>query len=162
MLPRRIFPRPPREFSRRALADARSSLMFLLRTWHRHCRRTGVTMKHAAAFVILLTIAGTPVTALACVSSCLPDAVPADAACHHQMQTSAAVGVKDAEDACAQLFGVSPFVKEELRLTARAAVTACAPPAPFTVAPEEARLASARDGVSPVPPRSTSSLVLRL
>lgn len=121
-----------------------------------------VALKPAAALVLLVTIAGTPVTTLACIGRCVPDAVPASAACHHAMNASVAVGAKDADDSCVRLFASSPFVKEESQLTALAALTASAPPAPLVAAPGEALLASVRDVVIAVPHRSISSLVLRL
>lgn len=119
-------------------------------------------LKHTAAFVLLVTVSGTPVTALACIGLCVPDAVPASASCHHAMNASVAVGAKDADDSCARLFASSPFVKEEPQLTARAALTASAPPASLAAAPGGALLASVRDTVVAVPHRSISSLVLRL
>jgi hypothetical protein len=121
-----------------------------------------VTSKHAAALVILLTIAGTPATTLACVAWCAPEGAPASAACHHQMEAATAVGVKDADDTCARLLAPSPFVKEETQLLARATVPASTPSASFVLAPREAQLASVRDIVFTGQHRSISALVLRL
>jgi hypothetical protein len=121
-----------------------------------------VTTKHAAAVVILLTIAGTPATTLACVAWCAPDGAPPSAACHHQMEAVTGGGVKDADDTCARLLATSPFVKEEIQLLVRATVPGSTPPASFVTAPREAQLASVRDIVFTGQHRSISALVLRL
>jgi hypothetical protein len=122
-----------------------------------------VTIKHAAVLVILVTVAGTPVSTLVCVRGCYPNAVPASGACHHEMEAASAVGVKDADDTCARLLAVSPFVKEEIQLNARAAVPASAPHVSVHGAPAaEAHLASVRDVVFTGQHRSISALVLRL
>jgi hypothetical protein len=119
-------------------------------------------MKHAAALVILLTIAGTPATTLACVAWCAPEGAPASALCHHQMEAATAVGVKDADDTCARLLATSPFVKEEIQLATRAALPASAPYVSVRRALGEAQLASVRDVGSAVQHRPISALVLRL
>ena len=121
-----------------------------------------MTLKHAAAVVLVATIAGAPLTTLACVGSCVPDVVPASAACHHAMNASVAVGAKDADDSCARLFASAPFVKEESQLTAGAALTASVPPALLVDAPGEAELAAVGEVVIAVRHRPTSPLVLRL
>jgi hypothetical protein len=121
-----------------------------------------VTTKHAAALVILLTIAGTPATTLACVGWCNPSDVPASATCHHQMEAATAVGVKDADDTCARLLATSPFVKEEIQLATCAALPASAPYVSVHSALGEAQLASVREIVFTGQHRSISALVLRL
>ena len=123
---------------------------------------TRVTFKHAAVLVILVTIAGAPMSTLACVAWCAPGGLPASATCHHHIDATATVGGNNAADTCARLFAVSPFVKEELQLTDRAAMPASARPASSVVAAGEAQLAFVRDVVAAVPHRSTSALVLRL
>ena len=119
-------------------------------------------MKHAAALVIFLTIAGTPATTLACIAWCAPEGAPASAACHHLMEAATAVGVKDADDTCARLLAPSPFVKEEIQLLVRATVPTSTPSASFVIAPGEAQLASVRDVGSAVLHRPISAPVLRL
>ena len=119
-------------------------------------------MKHAATLVILVTIGGTPATTLACVAWCAPDGAPASAACHHEMEAATGVGVKDADDTCVRLFATSPFLKEDIQLTARAAMPASAPDGSVHHAAGEAQLASVRDIVFTGQHRSISAPVLRL
>jgi hypothetical protein len=121
-----------------------------------------VTFKHAAVLVILVTIAGAPVSTLACVAWCAPGGRPASATCHHHMDATATVGANNAADTCARLFAESPYVKEEIQLTARAATPASAPPASSIIAAGEAQPACVRDVVAAVRHRSTPALVLRL
>lgn len=116
-------------------------------------------MKYAAAFVLLLTIAGTPVTTLACVGWCVPDAMPVSASCHHH-GTGAGASVNDADDTCARLLVTSPFLMEELQLT-RTAMPASTPYA-FSSAPGEAQLVFVHDVAHALSHRGASSLVLRL
>lgn len=156
------FPCPQRDISHAIDRGVEISRRHARCAWHPGCASNSVTIKHAAAFVILVTMAGTPVTVLACIGWCAPDAIPASAACHHNMEAAAAACIKDADDSCARLLATAPFVREELQLTAHAGAPASAPQASFVIAPGEAQLASVRDIVSAAPHRSISSLVLRL
>jgi hypothetical protein len=122
--------------------------------------RQNVTMNYTAAVVLLLTIAGAPVTTLACVGWCVPDAMPVSASCHHH-GTGAGASVMDADDTCARLLAATPFVKEELQLT-RTATTASIPYALSSAVQGAAQLVSVHDVAPAVLHRSTSSLVLRL
>ena len=78
------------------------------------------------------------------------------------MEAATAVGVKDADNTCARLLAISPFVKEEIQLLARATVPASTPPTSFVIAPREAQLASVRDVGSAVLHRPIAARVLRL
>lgn len=115
-------------------------------------------MKHVSAFVLVATIAGTPVNTLACVGWCVPDAMPVSASCHDH-QSGAGASLHEAASTCADLFIASPFLTEDVQLT-RAAMPASAPHGLY--APGEAQLVSVRDVAPPMPPRSTSPLALRL
>ncbi len=116
-------------------------------------------MKHTAAFVLLLTIAGAPVTTLACVGWCVPDVMPVSASCHHH-GSGAGASVKDADDTCARVLATRPFLKEELQLTRTATPTSI--PYAFSFAEGAAPLVSVHDVAAAIPQRATSSLVLRL
>ena len=116
--------------------------------WHRGCPYHCVTTKHAAAFVILLTIAGTSATTLACVVWCAPNGAPASA-CDHQV-------------GAARLLATSPFVKEEIQLATRAALAASAPYVSVRHALGETQLASVRDTAFALQHGPIFALVLRL
>jgi hypothetical protein len=95
-------------------------------------------MKHAAALIILVIVAGSPVSGVACVGLCAPDGT------------------------CPRVFATSPFVKEEIQVTARASVPASSPYVSVRRALGEAQLASVRDTACAVQHRPISALVLRL
>jgi hypothetical protein len=95
-------------------------------------------MKHAAALIILVIVAGSPVNGVTCVGLCALDGT------------------------CPRVFATSPFVKEEIQVTARASVPASAPYVSVHGAPGEAQLASVPDIVFTGRHRSISALVLRL
>ena len=116
-------------------------------------------MKHAAALVLLLATAGTPVTTLACIGWCGPDAAPLNASCHHH-GSGAGVIVSTADDTCAGLLATSPYLKEEIQLTG----TVMPASAPYVLAGAagEAQLVSVHEVASVLSHRSASSLVLRL
>jgi hypothetical protein len=116
-------------------------------------------MKHPAAFVLLLTIAGPSVTTLACVEWCVPDAMPMSASCHHH-GTGAGASVNNADDTCARLLVTSPFLKEELQLTRTA--TPASTPYALSGAEGGPQLVSVHDVEPAVQNRSTRPLVLRL
>ena len=116
-------------------------------------------MKHAGAFILLLTVAGTPVTTLMCVGWCAPDAMPVSASCHHH-GSGAGASVTDAANTCAQLLTTSPFLREETQLT-RTALPASAPYV-LSDARGEALLVSVHDVAGTFSHRATSPLVLRL
>jgi hypothetical protein len=117
-----------------------------------------VTMKYAAAAALLLTIAGAPVTTLACVGWCVPDAMPVSTSCHHQ-RSSAGASIKDLDDTCARLLVALPFLREDPQ-PIRPAMQASSPYALSGAA--GAQLVSEHDVALLPPHRSTSSLVLRL
>ena len=95
-------------------------------------------MKHAAALVIVAIVAGSPVSGVACVGLCAPDG------------------------ACPRVFAISPFVKEEIQLTTRAAMPAGAPYVSVHIALGEAQPVFARDVASAVLYRPVAARVLRL
>jgi len=116
-------------------------------------------MKHAAAFVLLLAIAGAPATTLACIGWCALDVEPVSASCHHH-GSGAGVLVSTADDTCAGLLTTFPYLKEEIRRTD----TVMPASAPYILAGAagEAQLVSAHDAAIAVEHRATSSIVLRL
>jgi hypothetical protein len=117
-----------------------------------------VIMKNAAAFILLLTVGGTPVTTLACVGWCTPDATPVASCPHHG--SGAGASVMDANDTCARLLTASPFLREETQQT-RTALPASAPYA-LSDARGEALLVSVHDVAGAPSHRAASPLVLRL
>jgi hypothetical protein len=64
----------------------------------------------ATALALLLTLTGSPVASLACVSWC---ASPQSANCHDAPASATPLTVSEADNACARLFTTSPFLKEE-------------------------------------------------
>ena len=116
-------------------------------------------MKHVGAVALLLTIAGAPVTTLACVGWCVPDAMPVSTSCHHHL-SSAGASIKDVDDTCARLLVASPFLREDPQ-PIRTAMPAGTPYALLGV-PGETPLVSEHDVALLLPHRATSSLVLRL
>ena len=124
--------------------------------------KSDVTFKSAAAVVVLATLTATPLTTFLCVSECVPAAVPAGIACHHQHNAASGAAITDSDDTCARLLVSSPFVIEDSQLITRAALPASAPHAFFASARGEAQLTAQRDAVAAVEHRPTSALVLRL
>jgi hypothetical protein len=116
-----------------------------------------VTTKHAAAVVLLLTIAGTPVTTLACVGWCVPRAVPVSVSCHHQGSGTGGK-VENANDTCATLLATSPFLPEDTQPIRTAAST----PYALSRAEGEPPLVSVHNVAPAVPQRAASPLILRL
>jgi hypothetical protein len=118
-----------------------------------------VTIKHAAAVLLLVTIAAAPVTSVVCIGWCFPAEAPTTTACHH---ASAILGIKDADENCDRVLAISPFIKEEIQLIVQAVLPASPPPGFLVSAPGEALLALGRDVDASVAHRSTFALVLRL
>jgi len=118
----------------------------------------GVT-KHAAAFVLLLAIAGAPATTLACIGWCALAGEPVSVSCHNH-GSGAGVIVSTADDTCAGLLTTFPYLTEEIQPTG----TVMPASAPYILAGAagEAQLVSAHDAAIAVEHRATSSLVLRL
>lgn len=116
-------------------------------------------MKHVAATVLLLAIAGAPVTTLLCIGWCAPGGVPGDVSCHHE-RSGAGLTVTTGNDTCAGLLSTSPYLKEEVQLIATAMLAS----APYAIssAAGEAQLVTTPDVVSAIPQRMTSPVVLRL
>jgi hypothetical protein len=115
-----------------------------------------LTMKPAAAVLLLLAIAGAPVTTLACIGWCAPDGVPVDVTCRHH---GSGVAVTTGNDTCASLLVSYSYLKEEIQLTG-AAMPATAPYM-VPLAAGEALLVPVHDIASAIPHHLTS-LVLRL
>ena len=63
-------------------------------------------MKHTAGFVLFPAIADAPVTTLAYVGWCAPDAMAVKASCHHH-GSGAGANVTDVADTCARLLATS-------------------------------------------------------
>jgi hypothetical protein len=118
-----------------------------------------VTIKHAAAVVLLVTMTAAPVTGIACVGWCFPAEGPTSTACHH---ASAMLGIRSAEQNCDNVFAVSPFIKEETQQRVQAVLPASTPLEFLTSAAGEALLAFGRDVDTVVTHRSISALALRL
>ena len=118
-----------------------------------------MTMKHAVAALLFLTMAAAPVTSVACVGWCFPAETPTTTACHHG---SATLAIKGAEENCDSVLAVSPFLKEETQPIVQAVLPANTPLSAFMSAAEEALLAYGRDVDTASARRATSPLVLRL
>ena len=115
-------------------------------------------MKPAAAVVLLLAIAGAPVTTLACIGWCAPETVPIDVSCHHG--SGAGLAVTIGNDTCAGLLANNPYLKEEIQATGT--VMSASAPYAISFAAGEAQLVPVHDAAFAIPLRSASSLVLRL
>jgi hypothetical protein len=118
-----------------------------------------VTIKHAAAVFLLVTMAAAPVTSVVCVGWCFPAEAQATTACHHALAT---LGIKSADQDCNNVLAISPFVKEETQLIVQAVLPASALPGFLVSAAGEALLASGREVGGVMVHHSTSALVLRL
>jgi len=127
--------------------------------WHRRCPASGVTIKRAAAVLLLVTMAAAPVTSAACVGWCFPAETATTTACHHG---SATLAIKGGQENCDNVLAVSPFLKEEVQLVTHAVLPANTPLSAFMSAPEGAPLAYGRDVDTASSRRATSPLVLRL
>ena len=119
-------------------------------------------MTNITTLAVVLALTGSPVATLTCVGWCVPDRAHTSATCHDQMETSAAAGLKQADDTCARLFAVSPFLVEEAQLTGPATATVSESLASSISAAGEARLTTELDVRREVPNGSISPLVLRL
>jgi hypothetical protein len=118
-----------------------------------------MTMRHAVAALLFLTMAAAPVSSIACVRWCFPAETPTSSACHH---APAMRGIKGAEENCDSVLAISPFLKEETQMIVQAVLPASALPGFLTSAPGEARLATGRDVDAAAARGTTSPLVLRL
>jgi len=127
--------------------------------WHPHCATPRVTMKHAVAAILFVTMAAAPVTSAACVGWCFPAETATTTACHHG---SATLAIKGGQENCDNVLAVSPFLKEEVQLVTHAVLPANTPLSAFMSAPEGAPLAYGRDVDTASSRRATSPLVLRL
>ena len=145
-----------------ALRDcALQTRIALVASWHRCCA-TAISMMNITTLAVVLTLAGSPVATLTCVGWCVLDSAHANAACHDEMGTSGATGLRQADDTCARLLAVSPFLVEKTELTAPAMATVSEPLGSSISVPGEAQLTLGRDVCAALPHRSTSALVLRL
>jgi len=115
-------------------------------------------MKHAVAALLFVTMAGGPVTSVACVEWCFPTGAPTTTACHHG---SATLAIKAAEENCDGVLAVSPYVKEEAQPITQAVLPAHTLLSAFMSALGVALLAYGSD-VGPASARRVSPLVLRL
>lgn len=128
--------------------------------WHRRCPTSGVTIKRAAAVVVLVTMAAAPVTSVVCIGWCFPAEALTTTSCHHASATT--LGIKDADENCDRVLAISPFVKEETQQIAQAVLPANTPLSAFMSAVGVALLAYGRDVDTASSRRATSPLVLRL
>lgn len=119
-------------------------------------------MTNITALAVVLALAGSPVATLTCVGCCVPEGAHTSATCHDQMGTSGAADLRQADDTCAQLFAVSPFLAEETQLTSPATASVSQPLASSISAPGEAQLTPERDVRAAVIHHPISPLVLRL
>ena len=117
-----------------------------------------MTIKHAAAVLLFVTMAAAPVTGVLCVGWCFPAEAPTSTACHH---ASATLGIKSAEENCDGVLAISPFLKEERQVN-QAVLPASTPLSLVVSAAGAALLASGRDVDAELAHRTTSPLVLRL
>lgn len=118
-----------------------------------------MTIKHAVAALLFLTMAAAPVTSVACVEWCFPTENPTSTACHH---ASATLAIKSAEENCDGVLAVSPFLKEDTQPVTQAVLPANTPLSAFVSAIGVALLAHGRDVDPAAARRATSPLVLRL
>ena len=128
--------------------------------WHRRCPASGVTIKRAAAVLLLVTMAAAPVTSVLCIGWCFPAEAPTNTACHHASATT--LGIKDADENCDRVLAISPFVKEETQQIIQAVLPANTTLSAFMSAVGVALLAYGRDVDPAAARRATSPLVLRL
>ncbi|HEU5256326.1 MAG TPA: hypothetical protein VFU28_10060 [Vicinamibacterales bacterium] len=119
-----------------------------------------MTIKRAAAVLLLVTLAAAPVTSVVCIGWCFPAGAPTTTACHHASATT--LGIKDADENCDRVLASSPFVKEETQQIAQAVLPANTPLSAFMSAVGAALLAYGHDVDPASSRRATSPLVLRL
>ena len=93
--------------------------------WHPRCATSGVTIKRAAAVLLLVTTAAAPGTSVVCIGWCFPAEAPTTTACHH---ASEILGIKAADENCDRVLAISPFIKEETQLIVQAVLPASTPP----------------------------------
>jgi hypothetical protein len=118
-----------------------------------------VTLKHAVAALLFVTIAAAPVTGIACVGWCFPAEIQTSSACHH---ASTMFGIKGGEESCDRVLAISPFLREETQLIVQAVLPANTPLSAFMSAAGVALLVYGRDVDAAAARRATSPLVLRL
>jgi hypothetical protein len=117
-----------------------------------------VTLKHAVAALLFVTMAAAPVTGIACVGWCVPGEIQTSFACDH---TSTMLGIKGGEN-CDRVVAIPPFLKEETQPIVQAVLPANTPLRAFMSAAGVALLVYARDVDAAAARRATSPLVLRL
>lgn len=81
--------------------------------WHCCCPYPKRLVMNVTALVLLLTLAGSPMATLACVSSWCSAGPMSPDACHEGSALATPLTVADADNRCAGLFATSPFMNEE-------------------------------------------------
>lgn len=118
--------------------------------------------RNTSTVALVFALLGSPITTLACVARWVPDAARTTASCHEEPGAQGATGVKNANDACARLFVVSPFLIEEPQAVTSVAATVGDPLPSSFCAPGKVQPTIVLDIGTAAPNRSILSLVLRL
>lgn len=118
-----------------------------------------MTTRHAIAALLLVAMAATPVTSIACVGWCFPAEGPTSTACHH---ATATLVITAGEANCDTVLAISPFIKEEIQPNTQAVLPTNTVLHLLAGAAGEALLAAGRDVDPAASRRATSPLVLRL
>ena len=115
---------------------------------------------NATALLMVLTLTGSPLATLTCVSWCGSPASPVS--CHGTSDHALPMSIADADATCAQLLATNPFVRDDVRLTFDATRVRTVP-ALHAVRPATTIVPGVRDAreTPPAIPRAMS-LVLRI
>ena len=79
------------------------------------------TLRHVAAYALLLTLTGSPVAHAVCAVWCHAVSMSAHPACHYSREASVLVTIMATHEPCSGLLADSPAVKEEAQGRAPAA-----------------------------------------
>ena len=83
------------------------------RDWHRCCPFGDGYVMNVTALLLLLTLTGSPIASLSCISWCASPHSTHDAICHEAPAQAADLTISESDNACARLLSTSPFLKEE-------------------------------------------------
>jgi hypothetical protein len=87
------------------------------RDWHRCCPFGDGYVMNVTALLLLLTLTGSPIASLGCISWCASPVSTDHAGCRETSPQGTSVAISDADNACALLFATSPFLREDGRTT---------------------------------------------
>ena len=115
---------------------------------------------NATALLMVLTLTGSPLATLTCISWCGSPASPAS--CHGTSDQALPVSIAEADATCAQLLAANPFVRENVRVKCDSARVSTVP-ALNIARPASADVPSVREARDTPPAFArTMSLVLRI